>query len=179
MSEEAKIFTKTQLVEKLQEVAKKQKEKNDIIIAEKDKSISDLTKQNEDLIKNISEKEQTIKSLKEENETLKNEVENKSIELSKLEKMNKAVDTNFNEFYDKVSNLVKEYLPNSEGFTNTLETSNTIVNDTSKKKRSKKAEEVKEEKPIEKLEEKPEQKDIKEELSEEKEIDIDALLKSL
>ena len=43
MAEEPKIFTKSQLLEKLTEVAKKQKEKNDAVINQKDNEINDLT----------------------------------------------------------------------------------------------------------------------------------------
>lgn len=121
MSEEPKIFTKTQLVEKLTEVAKKQKEKNDLIIQEKDEKIAQLTNDltnitesldqfkntQEQILNNVNTLTDMNKHLSEENAKLKDQI----VELeSKSSDMTTACDTNmYQDFFESVKNLVKTY----------------------------------------------------------------------
>lgn len=121
MAEEPKIFTKSQLVEKLTEVAKKQKEKNDIILQEKDEKITQLNDEltnltesldqfkntQEQILNNVNTLTDMNKQLSEENAKLKSQI----FELeAKQNEITNAVDIiSYQEFFDAVKNLVLKY----------------------------------------------------------------------
>lgn len=121
MAEEPKIFTKSQLVEKLTEVAKKQKEKNDIVLQEKDEKITELNNKltnlteslnqfkntQEQILNNVNALTDMNKQLSEENAKLK--VQISELEAKQAEAVDAADTTSYQEFFDTVKNLVLKY----------------------------------------------------------------------
>jgi site-specific DNA-adenine methylase len=121
MAEEPKIFTKSQLVEKLTEVAKKQKEKNDLILQEKDEEITRLNDEltnlteslnqfkntQEQILNNVNALTDMNKQLSEENAKLKDQIF--ELEVKQNEITNTVDTTLYQEFFDTVKNLVLKY----------------------------------------------------------------------
>jgi len=142
MAEEPKIFTKSQLLEKLTEVAKKQKEKNDAVINQKDNEINDLTTKlnqaieslnalktaQEDILNNVNELTNTNKALNEQIAELEQQ----------LKENNSNSTDKYVEFYSMVVKLVSEIDSN-----NSVNVENTAEDKPAKKtKNSKKKQEV-------------------------------------
>ena len=122
MAEEPKVFTKSQLVEKLTEVAKKQKEKNDIVIREKDEKITQLNNEltnlteslnqfkntQEQILNNVNALTDMNKQLSEENAKLKEQIS--ELESKQAEIAVDASDTNmYQDFYEAVKDLISKY----------------------------------------------------------------------